>query len=135
MNPQTELHLTMSPPLMGFPEFAEYTLKSIPDNPLFFTLEAADGPSFILTKPEFFFPDYRLQGNHNWLENKVEHGKTLDVFIIVTVPQRSMDMTANLLAPLLIDTQTGRVCQHVMYDSPYTTRHYLFSSEQRRHCG
>lgn len=133
---QEEITLTMTPPLMGFDDIQTYTLKPVPDNPLFFYLEAQEGsPSFILTKPEFFFPDYRVQVKRESLEKLNPEDKEPVVYIIVTVPEKPIDMTANLLAPLLINPYNNLACQHVIHDSPYTTKHYLYPPAKRRHCG
>ncbi|EEG76540.1 flagellar assembly protein FliW [Dethiobacter alkaliphilus] len=135
MTKPSKLTLTMTPPLMGFEDTTTYTLQPLPDNACFFTLEAQDGPSFILTKPHFFFPDYRVQVKQSDLANIKAEGTEPDVYLIVTVPEKVSDMSANLMAPLLVNAQKGLACQHVMHDSPYSTRHYLFPPEKRRHCG
>lgn len=129
------LHITMNPGLAAFEDVKKYTITPIPDNPLFFRLEAVNGPSFILTKPEFFFADYKVQVNRNSLANIKIEKKEPAVYLIVTVPEKTIDMTANLLAPLFVNEEKGLACQIVLHDSDYTTKHYLFPPNKRRNCG
>lgn len=133
---QSDQSIIINPGLLGFEEISEYTLKSVPSNPFFFWLEAtAEGPSFVLTMPKYFFPDYCVQVKRDTLANLEIEEKEPCVYLIVTVPEKTADMTANLLAPLLINEEKGLACQIVLTDTSYTTKHYLFPPEKRRNCG
>ncbi|MCW3488759.1 flagellar assembly protein FliW [Dethiobacter alkaliphilus] len=127
--------ITINPGLPAFEEFTSYTFKPVPDNPYFFWLEAPDGPSFVITRPEFFFTDYHVQVKQNSLANLHLEEKEPGVYLIVTVPEKTAEMTANLLAPLLVNEEKGLACQIVLTNTDYTTKHYLFPPEKRRHCG
>ncbi|NLZ92746.1 MAG: flagellar assembly protein FliW [Firmicutes bacterium] len=134
----TQLTLKMTPPLLGFEDQDTYTLIPIADNPYFFWLEAKDGPKFLLTKPEYFFPGYLQQVKSNLLTNIGEANRNLgksDVYLIITLSTKPQEMTANLLAPLFIDQEQKLASQIVLHESNYTTRHYLFPPEKRRDCG
>ncbi len=133
-----KVYLRMVRGILAFEEILHYTLQPVPDNPLFFWLEAEDGPGFLLTKPESFFEDYKIAVNRKDLKNlfgEKSDPENIEVFVIITVPERMIDMTANLLAPFLVNVTEGLACQLVLKDVPYTTRHYLFSPEERRSCG
>lgn len=130
-----EQPLKMTPPLLGFSDITDYTLRPVAGNPCFFTLEAADGPSFILSKPSFFFPNYVVQVKRNALANIEVEEKEPEVYVIVTVPEKTADMTANLLAPLFVNREKALACQIVLVDTDYSTKHYLFPPETRRNCG
>ncbi len=121
--------------LPGFAETYSYQLKTVPGNLLFFWLESVDGPSFLLTKPGLFFNDYKVEVKEDALGDLVTQGGDIEVYAIVTVPEEPVEMTANLMAPLLINEEKGLGCQVVLHDSQYTTRHYLFPPEKRRNCG
>ncbi|NLM46091.1 MAG: flagellar assembly protein FliW [Firmicutes bacterium] len=125
--------LEMDPPLPGFEEITSFTLTPVPDNPCFAWLEAKNGPQFLLAKPEFFFSGYLQQVKTYLPSNFTSTG--ISVYVIITLADRIQDMTANLLAPLLVDTASKRAGQHILYDSAFTTRHYLFPPEKRRQCG
>ncbi len=127
------IRLKMVEGMPGFEEIREYCLQPVPGNPLFFWLEAKDGPGFVLTRPEFFFADFALAVDR--AELKELSASAVTVYVIVNVPAKVTDMTANLLAPLFVDEENGLARQVVMHESPYTTRHYLFPPEKRRDCG
>ena len=48
------------------------------------------------------------------------------VFAIVTVPEKMEEMTANLLAPIVVNPARRLALQVVLEKVPYTTRHRLF---------
>ncbi|MBS4009033.1 MAG: flagellar assembly protein FliW [Clostridium sp.] len=127
--------LKMVPGLFGFEEISEYLLEPIPDNPCFFSLLAPNGPTFILTKPIFFFPDYLVQVKRDELANIALEEKEAEVYLLVTVPKKAVEATANLLAPLIVNTAQGLASQLVLHQSNYTTKHFLFPPEQQRSCG
>ncbi|MCL4464378.1 MAG: flagellar assembly protein FliW [Firmicutes bacterium] len=128
------LSLKMIPGLLGFEEISEYLLEPIADNPCFFSLSAPAGPAFILTKPAFFFPDYLLSERDD-LTNIALEEKAAEIYLLVTVPEKTAEATANLLAPLIVNTAQGLASQLVLHQSSYTTKHFLFPPEQQRSCG
>ena len=132
---QKTIKLRMDPPLLGFEEMDTYTLRPVPENPYFFWLEAENGPQFLLTRPEYFFSDYLQQVKQYLMPNTAYVEKSLDVFVIVTLKDKVQDMTANLMAPLLLDFETRQAGQYILYDSPYTPRHRLFPPQKRCNCG
>ncbi|MBS3898513.1 MAG: flagellar assembly protein FliW [Dethiobacter sp.] len=127
--------LKMIPGLLGFEEISEYLLEPIADNPCFFSMSAPAGPAFILTKPAFFFPDYLVQVKRDELANIALEEKEAEVYLLVTVPAKTAEATANLLAPLIVNTAQGLASQLVLHQSGYTTKHFLFPPEQQRSCG
>lgn len=122
-------------PLLGFADTYHFELKAIPENPLFFCFESEDGPSFIITKPTLFFADYTVEIKKDDLQDLLIDGNELEVYAIVTIPNDPLQMTANLMAPLLINEEKGLGSQMVFHNSQYTTRHYLFPPEKRSNCG
>lgn len=119
----------------GFPDVFHYQLKDVPGNPLFFLLDSENGPSFILTKPSLFFPNYRLSICRSELDPELSENGNIEIFSIVTMSSNPLEMTTNLMAPLLINKEGGVGYQKVLHNSRYTTRHYLYTPEKRRSCG
>ena len=50
---------------------------------------------------------------------------------IVTIPENYLEMTANLIAPLVINKDKGVAKQFVLTSMDYDTRHYLLPEEMR----
>ena len=99
-----KITLQMDPPLLGFEEINTYILTTVEDNPYFFWLEAEDGPKFLLTKPEYFFPDYLQQVKSFCMSNrakKEEHAMEEEPDVCHYYTDKMEEITANLLVPLL----------------------------------
>ena len=50
---------------------------------------------------------------------------------IVTIPENYSEMTANLIAPLIINKEKAIAKQFVLTNMDYDTRHYLLPEEMR----
>lgn len=81
---------------------------------------------FIIINPREFKPDYCADLNQ--LDKRmlqVQESTECDIYSIVLVPDNSEGMSANLLAPILINKkdQIGR--QVVLQDTEYSVRHLI----------
>lgn len=115
--------------LPGFPEERGFAyLPSADDNPFAF-LQSTNEPdlTFIVVDPFAFFKDYEFS-----LDDQIasELGLSSDnppqIINIVSVPANAEEMTANLLAPVIVNTQSRTAIQMVLEKTAYTTRHRLF---------
>ncbi|GFP20571.1 flagellar assembly factor FliW, partial [Candidatus Hakubella thermalkaliphila] len=82
-----------------------------------------------------FFPDYLVQVKREGLANIALEEKEAEIYLLITVPKHPAEATANLLAPLVVNATQGLASQIVLYQSGYTTKHFLFPPEQQRSCG
>lgn len=110
--------------LIGLPEVREVALLEArtPGTPLRYLL-CLNEPDlvFLVCDPDEFFPGYSTG------VPRPDGADAADVVVLalVTVPERVREMTANLLAPVVIDART-RVGRQVVLDaSRFTTRHRL----------
>lgn len=82
--------------------------------------------AFVITDPYLYVPDYQPKLLE---EDKQKVQLTADEFFltrcIVTIPENYMEMTANLVAPVVINPQKGIGKQLVLTSMEYDTRHYL----------
>lgn len=88
--------------------------------------------AFLMARPFVFFPDYEFV-----LDDTVEahldikDEKDVEVFTLVTVPDGDFSkMTANLLAPIVINNENRKGQQYVLEKTKYTTRHPLFAAKE-----
>ncbi|MCW2278818.1 flagellar assembly protein FliW [Heliophilum fasciatum] len=112
----------------GFPEEKSFAfLPYEPDN-VFAFLQSATDPdlTFVIVNPFAFFPDYDVALHTDIVgaigiapENPGE------IWNIVTVRTGGTEMTANLLAPIVINWLDRKAMQVVLEKTPYTTRHHL----------
>ncbi len=91
------------------------------------------GLAFVITDPFLYVPDYSVkltEGEKSQIQ--FQPGNSLLTRVIVTIPENFLDMTANLVAPLVINSTSGLARQFVLTSSEYDTRHYLLPQETRQ---
>ena len=88
--------------------------------------------AFVITDPYLYVPDYKLK---LLAEDKKKVGLELDESFltrsIVTIPENYAEMTANLVAPIVINSSKRVAKQFVLTTMEYDTRHYLLPEEMR----
>ena len=85
-----------------------------------------------MTMPLVFFPDYEFTIDD---EVEAELGLTSPedvlVYAILTLSGHEIrDLTANLMAPIVINAKTRQAKQIVLDRGPYTTKHRLFPEDK-----
>lgn len=122
--------------LYGFEKETEFTL--LPFNP---NVESpmewmqslkSTHLAFVITDPYLYLPDYKLKLSEEDKKRVDLEGD--DPFLtraIVTIPENYSEMTANLIAPLVINDDKGVAKQFVLTNMDYDTRHYLLPEEMR----
>ena len=123
--------------LVGFEAYKRYIVVRHQDNSAFRWLQSLDEAhvAFPIVEPMEFCAGYAptiSDADARFLD--VNRGDApILLFTIVTVPPRSpRDMTANLLAPLVINGLTRRGKQVIVQDEGYTTRHKIVDEMARR---
>lgn len=119
--------------LVGIPAVARYAVIERPQDGPFRRLQAIDrpDPSFVIADPLVFFPRYRLPAAIEELK-AIELADPADgiVAAILTVPRDPRLITANLLAPVVINARARLGMQLVLSVPEYTTAHRIFSREE-----
>lgn len=121
--------LTFPEGLVGFEEYKRYGLYSVAEEEPFFRLQylKAEEVGFVVVDPLLIMPDYDFEVDNDTIELLgIETPESLQLFSIVTVHSDFRRMTANLLAPILVNRDNRMARQIVLQDTPYTTRHPVF---------
>ena len=111
---------------------AEENLKLAEDNLFFNWLQAVSDPAvaFLVINPYAFFSDYSFdlsEGDVSAL--KLRGPEDVGVFTIVTILENDVaKITANLLAPVVINTRLKQARQVILTGSGYSTKHRLFKA-------
>lgn len=120
----------------AFEEEHEFIILPYEDESPYYFMQSLQSPdlAFLLTVPEIFFADYEIEIDDLTIE---ELGITPDsnvlCYTMVTIPNGSIRyMTANLLAPVVINSNTMRAKQVVLDKSNYTTKHRLFPESAKK---
>ncbi|MDP7556719.1 MAG: flagellar assembly protein FliW [Nitrospinaceae bacterium] len=62
---------------------------------------------------------------------KIESTEPVAIRVIVTIPKVHSEMTANLVAPLVINQKNRLARQIVLTSAEYDTRHYLMPQDKK----
>ena len=127
--------ITMPFGMLGFQDEKRYAMVQHKENSPFFWYQSLDDPAlaFVITSPFFFVPDYSVPlddaiDKMSWHQEKVED--TVEPYVVVNIPNGSPDkMTANLIGPILVNTETFQAVQMVVTDSPYSHRFPLLKDD------
>lgn len=120
----------------GFEYVKKYIIINNPDeeNP-FQWLQSVDNEKlvFVIINPFLIKPDYDITIPESAIEKlKIKDEKDVAVYTIVVVPQNLEDMTTNLSGPIIINVKEKIGKQVILDDHRYTTKHYLFKTEESR---
>lgn len=90
--------------------------------------------AFLMTNPFLFFPDYAFElDDASQEELGIKEQADLELYTLLTLPNGSVpDMTANLMAPVVVGASTMRGKQIVLEKSRYTTKHRLFPKKEEQ---
>lgn len=118
----------------AFEEEHEFIILPYDEESPYYFMQSLRKPdlAFLLTMPEIFFPDYSAEIDDETVEElKISDAEKILVYVLITIPNGSVRyMTANLLAPLVINIENMQAKQIVMDKSNYTTKHRLFPDKQ-----
>ena len=84
--------------------------------------------AFLMTVPFVFFPEYEFElDDANQEKLGLTRQEDMLVYMLLTIPDGQVEsMTANLMAPIVMNQVTMQARQIVLDKSPYTTKHRLF---------
>ena len=118
----------------AFEEEREFIIIPYEEESPYVFLQSVRTPelAFLMTMPLTFFPAYEFTIDD---DVETELGLTSPeevlIYAILTLAGSEIrDLTANLMAPIVINAKTRRGKQIVLDRSPYTTKHRLFSAEK-----
>ncbi len=119
----------------GIPAFEEerrFAIVPMDESGPFYYLQAVNRPELclVIADPFVFFPDYQVEVPEPELQRiQAEEGKNISLLSVLTIPDDFRQTTANLFAPLLIDTGSKKGIQFIPEKSLYSTKHSIFTSE------
>ena len=88
--------------------------------------------AFIVTDPFLFVPGYEMVlSDSERTQLEIESTESVIVRVIVTIPKVHTEMTANLVAPLVINQKNRQAKQVVLTNAEYDTKHSLISPKSK----
>ena len=116
--------------LPAFEDEREFVILPFDDDSPYSFLQSVATPelAFLMTVPFVFFPDYEFVLEDDVMAAlAIKGSEDMQIYTLVTIPGGNIkEMTANLMAPVVINKKTREAKQDVLDKSQYTTKHRLF---------
>lgn len=117
--------------LLGFESLKKFFIVDPADETLILWLQSVDEPdvAFPMLEPKLFKGDYKVRLSANELRSlKIDSasGKDTLVYCILTIPGDVAAMTANLKAPVVINTTSRLARQVVLQENEYSVKFSMY---------
>ncbi|HJV17132.1 MAG TPA: flagellar assembly protein FliW [Bacillales bacterium] len=113
----------------GFLEEKEFIILPLSDDQTFLVMQSISTEylTFLVVSPFHFFPEYDFQLEDLVVEELgLQSEKEIQVFSILTAEDPFENTTANLQAPIIINTTNQKAKQVILNDGQYKTKHPIF---------
>lgn len=116
--------------IIGFETSTQFAILDFLDNSPMKWLQSTSDPSlaFVICDPWYFFKDYNPKiKDEETKDLKISGKDELILLTIVSVPADISKTSLNLLSPVIINSTKLLGKQIILYNSEYSTKHYIFS--------
>lgn len=118
----------------AFEEETEFVILPYDEESPYYFMQSLKTPelAFVLTVPFLFFPDYTIEIDDDTITKlDIKNQDKVGIYTLLTVPNGSVRyMTANLLAPIVINNENMQAKQIILDKSNYKTKHRLFPDKE-----
>ncbi|MEI2337600.1 flagellar assembly protein FliW [Priestia megaterium] len=121
--------LTFNQGIPGFLEETKFVILPLPEAEAFQVLQSIQTKelAFIITDPFQFFLDYDFQLEPQEIEKlQLQQAEDAAVYVLLTMSDSVENITANLQAPVIINTKQQLAKQVILMNTAYETKHRLF---------
>jgi flagellar assembly factor FliW len=115
----------------GFPEEAQFVVLPLEEDETIFILQSVktEGLGFVMVNPFLYFSDYDFTLEDQFVQMlDIKSPEDILIYCILTVKDPFEKTTANLQAPVIINTRNYQGKQVILNNDKYTTRHKLFGT-------
>jgi flagellar assembly factor FliW len=127
---EEEIVITFPRGIPGFLKLRRFFLVPVDDKGDIQWLQSLEDPdmALVIVDPFKYFRDYLFEIPDSELEELgiKEPSQALTVTVVTIPPDNPGSATANLVAPLIINTSLNKGKQIILSGSPYHTKHRLF---------
>lgn len=106
-------------PLPGFPDQRRFALVQLDDDGVLCQLRSLEDPAlrFLVMSPVPFFPDYAPEVSDEVVEDlQISSAEDVIVLLVLNAGDSLDTTTANLMAPVVVNTATMRASQVILDD-------------------
>ncbi|MDD5092675.1 MAG: flagellar assembly protein FliW [Candidatus Wallbacteria bacterium] len=122
--------------IIGFEKFRRYVILGNSDGSMFSWLQSLDHPdlAFVIVSPYDFKKDFILEiGDSDSRFLEAGEAGSIIVYSLVVIPENPSKMTANLQAPLVVNSVNRRGRQVISGNPDHRIRHYILE-EMKKNC-
>jgi flagellar assembly factor FliW len=126
INNEEILHFEKGIP--GFLDEKEFVILPLSDDQTFSIMQSVNTPyvAFVISSPFNFFKDYEFKLEDAVLEElEIKAEKDVLVFSILSVGDPFETTTANLQAPVIVNSSNHQAKQMILNDQRYNTKHFI----------
>lgn len=117
---------------LAFEDYKKFFIIDPEENDFpFKLLQSAEEESlgFILTDPFTFKPDYDIELNEDVLQElEIEKPEDILVFVFLVIPDKVENISANLVAPIIINAEKRLAKQVILDGTDYETKFRIFQN-------
>ena len=117
---------------LAFEDYKKFFIIDSEENDFpFKLLQSAEEESlgFILIDPFTFKPDYDIELNEDVLQElEIEKPEDILVFVFLVIPDKVEDISANLVAPIIINAEKRLAKQVILDGTDYETKFRIFQN-------
>ena len=134
MKNNEELSFTKGP--LAFEDFTKFTIISAEEDGFPFKMLQSleeDSLAFVITDPFLFKEDYDFElGEEILQELAIEEPEQIAVYVLLVIPENINQISANLAAPIIINTDKKIAKQVILEGKEYPTKHFLFADQPKK---
>lgn len=112
--------IELARPMPGFPEHRRFALVKLDDDGVLCALRSLEDPElrFLVASPVPFFPEYGPEVDDSVVADLgITDAADVLVLLLLTAGASLAETTANLLAPILVNTTTRQAAQVILDDT------------------
>lgn len=120
-------------PIIGFEQLTQYIMVDHEEESPFRWLQSVEegALAFVVSNPAYFEIDYEFDVPDDVIEElEIQNPEEMVVLTIVRIPHgKPNDMTANLLGPIIVNSENLKAAQIILNQTEYSTRTPLIPAE------
>lgn len=123
--------ITFESGIPGFDDMNSYAIIPLSEDQVYLVLQSTETPelAFVITDPFIHFKEYEFSLSEETIHQlKIENEQDVVVYVILTLQEKINETTANLLAPLVMNTKQRLSKQIILHNTKYETKHLLYDN-------
>lgn len=118
--------------LPGFSDLRNFVFLPVEGNDALSYLQSLEETNicFVLINPFLIIEDYEAEISEETVSKlEIEKPSDVQIFSILTIKENVKDITANLAAPIIINTMNNKAAQEILSDNRYEIKYKLYREE------